>query len=170
MALLPAAFLAFWLYGWFGGVRVAYQAAARGDSPTSARIFLIFWGIGWIAGGLIALYFVIALLFRLSDETIMLERGKLIWNPAYPLLSRFIHGEGLAFFKSLLTLRRGRQLTLLAHEVRSIDIVEVPDTEGGEPSEHLVVRHGRTQYEFGVDLDEPDRAWLCQVLESWKKV
>jgi hypothetical protein len=164
---LPVGFLIFWLYGWTQGETFALRGAFDPATPLGARLFLGFWTVGWTVGGSVAAVFALGLAFRPGNETLLVQRARLIWRPAYPLMRRF-HGGPLTFFRNLLSIHR-RSVTFPCEQVEDIRIVEQYDYEDHTPTDHLVLKCNRVEYELAADLSEDDLSWLCMALNTWKQ-
>jgi hypothetical protein len=61
-----AAFILFWLGGWYAGFSSALSLVLSGEAPAFAMAFMIFWLGAWTAGGFLAAY----MLYRMVRPTI----------------------------------------------------------------------------------------------------
>lgn len=165
---LPVGFLVFWLYGWSQGETFALRQSFEPATPLGVKVFLAIWIIGWTVGGLVAIAFSVALAFRPGSEKLLLQRARLIWRPAYPLLQRF-RQTPRAFLEQLLSIHR-RTITFSREQIREIGIIAQYHSEDGTSTDHLVLQYGNKRYELGAELTEDDLAWLCEALKTWKQV
>ncbi len=164
---LPIGFLVFWLYGWSQGETFALRQSIEPATPLGVKIFLAIWIAGWTVGGLIAIAFSVALAFRPGAEKILLQRARLIWRPAYPLLQRF-RPKPKALLEQLLSIHQ-RTTTFPREQIQDISIVAQYDSEDQTSTDHLVLQCGNKRYELGAELPEDDLAWLSEALNTWKQ-
>ncbi len=164
---IPVAFLAFWLYGWAEGETFALRNAVDPNTPSGMRVFLFLWASGWTAGGAVAAIAAVALAFRPSAESILLQPAKLLWRPAYPLMKHFSRTRW-GCFRNLLTIHRW-SVIFPRERVEDISIVEEYDPEDRTTMNHLVLRCNGQEFKIGVELTPQDLDWLCGTLNAWKQ-
>ncbi len=165
-----AAFMSFWLIGWaVGEVSVIFVLKGmlwghgRGGLPNTVSwgvvIFLVAWLGGWTIGGVAAMSTLRSLIRGGPPESITLGLGELRYDPGIaraPLLRGRQSGAGeTKALKRVITIPR-RDMPPL-----------VLDWAGDR--QRLSFDEGADRIEIGKDLREPDREWLAEVIEDWRK-
>lgn len=146
-----ALFLLVWLAGWAMGELAAVRALLSGAASGPGGLFMAFWLTGWTCGGGLALYSLLWLL--VGQERILLVHDAL-------RLRKVVLGLGpeksfdLAQVSNLRAAPGGRSAGTSGG-------LQVP-TVGG--SGLVAFDYGARTVRFGLDIDEPEAAWIVSQL------
>jgi hypothetical protein len=167
-----AAFLGFWLCGWFVGEVFALGALGsmilnivrKGGEPFQWFIsaFLLAWLGAWTVGGAAALRTFWIMVRRPRPESLTFDDTYLIHDPGSFL---FLLGAPTG---------KDPNLRRAFHLWRDPPAKEIPWSELGEirlervgERQRLTVDWGAERIEIGATLREPEREWLAKVLRAW---
>jgi hypothetical protein len=166
----PAAFLSFWLIGWaFGEVAVVVVLKGmigghgRGNLSTPVSwgivLFLLAWLGGWTIGGIAAMRTLRSLICGGRPESVTLGPGKFCHNPGVPIPS-FMRGGNNDIWR---TSKSNLIITISRRDMPAL----VLDWAGDR--QRLSFDYGAERIEIGKNLREPDREWLADVIEDWRR-
>jgi hypothetical protein len=136
------------------------------DTSAEARWFLIVWEVGWSMGGLIFGTLWIGLVFRPAKEKILLETNKLVWTPAYPLMT-LLRFRGLKSIKFLFSVCARQTKVFLRSEIDGILIWEQRDSDTGTVHELVILKYEGQEFTLARDSQSKDSRWLNQALNVW---
>jgi hypothetical protein len=155
----PAAFLIFWLCGWAVGEVFAATALFIKDTPMFARLFLLAWLGGWTVGGIMAMRQCHALIKGPQPDILVFNAESL----------EIRHGQLPFSFQTARNNPR-RLWSSGAPKPAVLPKGEIgkPRVEWADSRQRLTIDHGIERIEVGNVLTEPEREWLCTVIENWR--
>jgi len=155
MRFIIAAFLLFWLGGWFMGFTSAIEEIVSGKSDT----FLIFWLGGWTIGGLFAVYMIYRVLKKSIPEKILLNKPELLIDTGIPPLKiDFGFNNQKDYWKSMFPKRK--RIEFNSSEIKSIALREI------ESGNRLTLDKGSERIELACSATEIEREWLFDYLQK----
>jgi len=153
---LFAAFMLFWLFGWFNGFKHAVEQLISGNIDT----FLIFWLCGRTVGGIFAIYFLYRLLRKSIPEKITLNRPYLKYDTGIPPFKfSFNPLDQKDYWKSMFPKREIVEFS--SDELKSITLREF------EKSNRLTIDSSAKRIELATAASEVEREWLYEYLKSY---
>ena len=155
MRFLVAAFLLFWLGGWFFGFSSASSKVLSGDAPA----FLFFWLGAWSVGGLFAVYTLYRIFRPPVPETLRLRATSLGYDSGIPPFTiQMSYANQKEYWKSLFPKR-----TVVDVDRRQVESLRLRETDSGN---RLTLDAGASRISIGEAAGEIEREWLYRALSD----
>ena len=161
---IPAAFLLFWLGGWYSGEKFALREILQHETPLGAKLFLLFWLAGWTVGGLGAAIFAVGFIWRRGEENLHLRRTELLWTPPsflYALL-------GSSPRQGIKTFRYWWKYRSFNMPLPDITSIEIKQGTGEDTTRRLAISIRGRQFYIGTELSNEETDWLLKLLRTWQ--
>jgi hypothetical protein len=156
-----AAFLIFWLGGWYSGeTTTAHQLWTNFQQGKPLSPFMVFWLGGWTIGGIFACGYLFVLLKGAGRAELTLGGYELIYKPGRPPINSLML-RNRQLNNPLRMVRGGKTVTARKQDITGLRI--------GYAGDQLRVTFdlGADRVEVGEYLTEPEKEWLHKTLEDW---
>jgi hypothetical protein len=151
-----AAFMIFWLGGWFMGFK---SASAELMESHGGNTFLAFWLAAWTVGGISAVFFLYRMLMPAVPESFILRSNSAIYDSG---VASFQMSFGYEMQKDFWKQLRGKRLIadLTINDLRTLKLRE---TDSGN---RLTIDKDSERFEIASRASEIEREWLHAYLSS----